>query len=158
MAGTRLRRLEPFGRGYLALRHSRLASSAALVGTAVAASPAGAGVGTDFLALAGRLEPQNAMSAAVLTGLVIFSTTTALLHLRVTQLHGTLGDFRIGHCNGELAHDDFLSLWVVIAQPNSVAVARSRSAGIAVTRFSETIAYSLKVVTQPAFSRSPRQE
>ena len=82
MAGTRLRRLEPFGRGYLALRHSRLASSAALVGTAVAASPAGAGVGTDFLALAGRLEPQNAMSAAVLTGLVIFSTTTALLHLR----------------------------------------------------------------------------
>ena len=82
MAGTRLRRLEPFGRGYLALRRSRLASSAALVGTAVAASPAGAGVGTDFLALAGRLEPQNAMSAAVLTGLVIFSTTTALLHLR----------------------------------------------------------------------------
>ena len=35
MAGTRLRRLEPFGRGYLALRPSRLASSAALVGTAV---------------------------------------------------------------------------------------------------------------------------
>ena len=42
---------------------------------------------------------------------------------------------------------------VVTAQPNRAATSASKSRGIAVTRFSETIAYSLKVVTQPALTR-----
>src|SRR5579862_909518 len=45
---------------------------------------------------------------------------------------------------------------VVTAQPKSGATLRSVSAGITVMRFSETMAYSLNVVTQPAFSFSPR--
>src|SRR4051794_15552384 len=50
-------------------------------GTAWVAVPAEAAA-SDVFALVGRLQPQNAVAAAMLTGLVIFSTTTALLHLR----------------------------------------------------------------------------
>ncbi len=46
---------------------------------------------------------------------------------------------------------------MVTAQPSSGAILRSKSAGIGVMRFSETTAYSLKVVTQPALSFAPRQ-
>jgi signal transduction histidine kinase len=52
-----------------------------MLGTAWTVVPAEAAA-SDVLALIGRLQPQNAVAAAVLTGLVIFSTTTALLHLR----------------------------------------------------------------------------
>jgi hypothetical protein len=45
---------------------------------------------------------------------------------------------------------------VVTAQPSRGAIFRSSSGEITVIRFSEMIAYSLKVVTQPALSFSPR--
>jgi hypothetical protein len=41
---------------------------------------------------------------------------------------------------------------VVTAHPNSAATSRSLSSGMAVTRFSATMAYSLKVVIQPALT------
>jgi len=44
---------------------------------------------------------------------------------------------------------------VVTAQPSSGALFLSIEAGTGVTRFSETTAYSLKVVTQPAFTFLP---
>src|SRR4051812_36992972 len=47
---------------------------------------------------------------------------------------------------------------VVTAQPRSGALLLSIEAGTGVTRFSDTTAYSLNVVTQPAFSFLPRQE
>src|SRR6266850_1987180 len=46
---------------------------------------------------------------------------------------------------------------VVTAQPKSAATSASMSAGTLVTRFSETTAYSLNVVTQPAFTLRPFQ-
>src|SRR4051812_47469848 len=45
---------------------------------------------------------------------------------------------------------------VVTAQPKSAAISRSLSAGMTVTRFSDTIACWLNVVIQPAFSFFPR--
>src|SRR6266850_232593 len=46
---------------------------------------------------------------------------------------------------------------VVTAQPKSAATSASTSAGMVVSRFSETTAYSLKVVTQPALTLRPFQ-
>ena len=46
---------------------------------------------------------------------------------------------------------------VVIAQPKRAAASTSKSAGTAVTRFSDTIACSLNVVTQPAFTVPSRE-
>ena len=45
---------------------------------------------------------------------------------------------------------------VVTAQPKSAAASRSKPAGTFVRRFSETIACSLNVVTQPALTRPIR--
>ena len=46
---------------------------------------------------------------------------------------------------------------VVTAQPKSAAASTSKSAGTAVTRFSEITACSLNVVTQPAFTVPSRE-